>query len=69
MHFERKGIDQTRLHKQAGEQACHIPGVLPLVAGPLPLQQRKKLFFFFSKEIQHGKLPVCNNPEGNLFAG
>lgn len=50
MHFEKKGTDPTRLHKQAGEQACHIPGVLPPAAGPLPIQRRKSSF---SKEIQH----------------
>lgn len=50
MHFEKKGTDPTRLHKQAGEQACHIPGMLPPAASPLPIQQRKSSF---SKEIQH----------------
>lgn len=63
MHFEKKGIDPTRLHKQAGEQACRIPGVLPPAASPLPIQRRKSSF---SKEIQHRKLPLCNNPEGDL---
>lgn len=54
MHLEMKGIDPTRLHRQAGEQACHIPGVLPQATSPLLLYWRKSSF---SKEIQHGKLP------------